>query len=624
MKKLIYRLPVKIAAIFLFAVFAATALGMGLCIGYLESCGYYRSEDYLDSEECRRISAAYAEQAFEYWGALTGEAENAEYLRDYLEARLMNGATNYCFYLTDETGQVVLQNFEGAPSGQGWDYGSIDGADGKAYEQRGFVREISANDDYYESYQAYLRLAPYKYTMIVWLGVLVLASVALLVFLFCSAGRRPESTGVVKNFQDRIPVDLFALAVALVGVSLAALTRRMLYMENASLVQRIFLFVPVCLGWVLLALDGAMSFATRFKAGKWWRSAILYRAAHWLYMRVREFFGHVKITWKAALLFLAYVAATLLLTLLYSYGHRPYFGLLLAALQIGALFVICQAVAQMQDVFSEGKHIAQGDLNYKLNPEKVSWLFREHARTLNNIGVGMSRAVEERLKSERMKTELITNVSHDIKTPLTSIVNYVDLLKKEQMPNKAAEEYLAVLERQSQRLKKLIEDLVEASKASTGNLHVELQLTDIAQLCRQIAGEYLDRLGERGLELIVNLPKEAYIYADGRYLFRVLDNLLGNICKYSQKNTRVYFDVAFSGENIQVSLKNISRDRLNISADELQERFVRGDSARSTEGSGLGLSIARSLTELQNGIFSIEIDGDLFKVLLSFPAAPLI
>lgn len=234
------------------------------------------------------------------------------------------------------------------------------------------------------------------------------------------------------------------------------------------------------------------------------------------------------------------------------------------------------------------------------------------------------RAVEERLKSERMKTELITNVSHDIKTPLTSIVNYVDLLKKEQMPNKAAEEYLAVLERQSQRLKKLIEDLVEASKASTGNLHVELQLTDIAQLCRQIAGEYLDRLGERGLELIVNLPKEAYIYADGRYLFRVLDNLLGNICKYSQKNTRVYFDVAFSGENIQVSLKNISRDRLNISADELQERFVRGDSARSTEGSGLGLSIARSLTELQNGIFSIEIDGDLFKVLLSFPAAPLI
>ncbi len=236
-----------------------------------------------------RISAAYAEQAFEYWGALTGEAENAEYLRDYLEARLKR-ATNYCFYLTDENGQVVLQNFEGAPSGQGWDYGSIDGADGRAYEQRGFVREISANDDYYESYQAYLRLAPYKYTMIVWLGVLVLASVALLVFLFCSAGRRPESTGVVKNFQDRIPVDLFALAVALVGVSLAALTRRMLYMENASLVQRIFLFVPVCLGWVLLALDGAMSFATRFKAGKWWRSAILYRAAHWLYIRAAGIF----------------------------------------------------------------------------------------------------------------------------------------------------------------------------------------------------------------------------------------------------------------------------------------------------------------------------------------------
>ncbi len=621
MKKLTHSLPTKIIAIFLFALLSAAALCMGFGIGYLSSCGYYQSEGFLDSEQCQRISAMYAAQVFEYLDARLDAAEDAEYYRSYLEERLLRGNTNYCFYLTDESGQIVLQNFIGEPE-QGQDYGSFTGPDGKVYYQRGFVREVTAHDDYYESYQVYLRLAPHKYSMVIWLGVLSLLAIALLVFLFCSAGRRAEGEGVVKNWQDRIPVDVFAMLIFFAATALFGVTEQVLNTYRSSLVQLLLTAVPVCLGWLLLALDASMSLATRFKTGKWWRSAVLYRAGHYFCVQARELFAHIKATWKIVLVFIAYLLANLILVLL-CLGEPAVFIVLLA-FNLWALLLLCREVAALQALFQGGKRIADGDLDYKIDAGRMNQLFRSHAETLNNIGGGMSLAVEERLKSERMKTELITNVSHDIKTPLTSIVNYVDLLKKERMPSQTAQEYLAVLERQSQRLKKLIEDLVEASKASTGNLQVNLQLTDVAELCRQTAGEYTDRLQARDLELIAALPEEAYLYADGRHLFRIFDNLLGNICKYAQSHTRVYLDLAFSGQNIVISLKNISRDRLNISPDELMERFVRGDSARSTEGSGLGLSIARSLTELQGGTFGVEIDGDLFKVRMSFPAAPLI
>ncbi len=253
-------------------------------------------------------------------------------------------------------------------------------------------------------------------------------------------------------------------------------------------------------------------------------------------------FRYMKFTWKATLAFLGYLVLNFVLTVLCF--NAPGFILVILALNFWVLLLLCRYTAQLGAIFQGGKRIADGELNYKIQADKMNQNFREHAETLNNIGGGMSLAVEERMRSERMKTELITNVSHDIKTPLTSIVNYVDLLKKEQMPSKSAEEYLGVLERQSQRLKKLTEDLVEASKASTGNLQVELVLTDFAELCRQAAGEYIDRLEERKLELVANLAEEAYIYADGRHLFRVLDNLFGNICKYAQPGTRVYLDLA--------------------------------------------------------------------------------
>ena len=247
---------------------------------------------------------------------------------------------------------------------------------------------------------------------------------------------------------------------------------------------------------------------------------------------------------------------------------------------------------------------------------------KRHAANLNSVQQGIQQAVEEKMKSERLKTQLITNVSHDIKTPLTSIVNYVDLLKKEEMPSDSAREYLEVLDRQSQRLRKLTEDLVEASKASTGNIPVSLAPTDLNVLLSQVCGEYQQRLEKQVLEPVLSLcePRAAAM-ADGRLLWRVLDNLMSNICKYAMPGTRVYLTTEREGDTARMVVRNISRYPLNISADELTERFVRGDSSRSTEGSGLGLSIATSLMSLQGGDFRLTIDGDLFKVTLTLPAA---
>ena len=223
------------------------------------------------------------------------------------------------------------------------------------------------------------------------------------------------------------------------------------------------------------------------------------------------------------------------------------------------------------------------------------------------------------MKSERLKTELITNVSHDLKTPLTSIVNYVDLMKKEDIQPEKAKEYLAVLDRQSKRLQKLTIDLVEASKASTGNIAVNAEKTDVSVFLSQLSGEYEEKLAAKGLQLVVTSPEEnVYIYADGRLLWRVFDNLMNNICKYAQENTRVYISASVQDEKVMISFKNISRYPLNISSEDLMERFVRGDASRNTEGSGLGLSIARSLVDLQKGKFELVVDGDLFKAIVTF------
>lgn len=286
--------------------------------------------------------------------------------------------------------------------------------------------------------------------------------------------------------------------------------------------------------------------------------------------------------------------------------------------------ILIFVLIQLKKLECDTKELANGNMNAEIRTDKMFATFRVQSEALNRIRDGIQVAVEERMKSERMKTELITNVSHDIKTPLTSIINYVDLLKKEDIEGKRVKEYIDVLERQSGRLKKLISDLIDVSKASSGSMPVELTNVDVHVLIEQALGEFAEKLDNQNIRVIVqNNAVNTYVCADGKLMWRVFENLIGNIVKYAQPGTRVYVEIreVLSGnmqgkEGLSVILKNISKDELNISPEELMERFVRGDSSRNTEGSGLGLSIAKSLMELQNGTMEIDVDGDLFKVTL--------
>ena len=265
------------------------------------------------------------------------------------------------------------------------------------------------------------------------------------------------------------------------------------------------------------------------------------------------------------------------------------------------------------------KRITEGELQYKIPLDKLTGEQRRMADLINRIGQGLDAAVENSLKNERMKAELIYKCSHNIKTPLTSIINYVDLLKRENPQDPKIQGYLNILEEKSQRLKTLTEDVVEASKASTGNISLEMADLNFVELVQQVIGEFEERFQERNLSIMVHFDQEeAIICADGRRLWRVLENVFGNVSKYAMENTRVYAEIKVNRKKVFFSLKNISAQPLNISADELTERFIRGDVSRNTEGSGLGLSIAKSLTELQGGEFKLYLDGDLFKVTIVF------
>lgn len=274
------------------------------------------------------------------------------------------------------------------------------------------------------------------------------------------------------------------------------------------------------------------------------------------------------------------------------------------------------------DLIMDGlKKISDGELQYKIKTDTLTGKQKVMAEYINNIGGGLDAAVENSLKKERMQTELITNVSHDLKTPLTSIINYVDLMKRENPTEPKIQEYLRILDEKSQRLKVLTEDVVEASKASTGNIKLEMNDIDFVEMVQQVIGEFEEKFQEKNLTMMVHFTDEpSIIYADGQRMWRVLENVFGNVVKYAMEGTRVYAEISNRNKKVTFSLKNISAQPLNISADELTERFIRGDVARNTEGSGLGLSIAKSLTELQGGEFKLYLDGDLFKVMITFVA----
>lgn len=452
-----------------------------------------------------------------------------------------------------------------------------------------------------------------RYQLIVIAAVSFILCLVLFIFLLCAAGHRAGSEGIVPSFVDKIPFDLFTLLMIVAISCLWAILAEMYY-DSILLIMLACLVILVA---ALLILLYIMSFAVRVKLGGIIKGCIIYKVLAWVWRLIRsvchaiaELVRGMPLVPKSCIA----VAVILLLELISMNSGVVWFivnALLAAALIYTA---IC-----MKKLLLAGKKLADGDESCVVDTSKLYGPFREHGEDLNTIRDGVSLAVEARMRSEHFRTELITNVSHDIKTPLTSIINYVDLLGKEKPENEKMREYIDVLQRQSARLKKLIDDLLEASKASTGNLTVNAEPCDVGVLLDQTLGEYGEKLNAAGLEPVLTKPeKPVIIMADGRHMWRIFDNLLNNICKYSQRGTRVYLEVYERDGKAVVTFRNISSRQLNISSDELMERFVRGDSSRNTEGSGLGLNIAQSLAQLQKGAMELTVDGDLFKVTLTF------
>ena len=484
--------------------------------------------------------------------------------------------------------------------GDEWDY-AIDGTNAIMTDKTGFKEFAYKN----------------RNSMMVYGFIAGITALACFVFLLCSAAHRSGTEDCVLLRQDKMPYDLYLPSAILLGTGLCAMLVECVAYELNNVKAVAAALIMACLAGVFMAL--CMTTAARIKTGTLFKNTLIYRLCTGVGMGASSMLSSISGAWRFSLAFAGY----LLINALLSYRFFTCGGfltfLILLAVNGGALYLLLNMIRQMRTLSAAGQAMANGDLSYCVDTSDMKREFREHGENLNSIGRGMSIAVNERMKSERFKTELITNVSHDLKTPLTSIVTYIDLLQKEDIQDEKAKEYIDTIARQSKKLKKLTEDLIDASKASSGALNVNMERVNISELLRQSSAEYGERMEAVNITPVVNMPEEdIYVRADGRLLWRVVENLLQNICKHGMPGTRAYLEARTENGRAVVSFKNISQQQLNIPVEELLERFVQGDESRSRGGSGLGLSIAESLTELMKGKLKLSLDGDLFKVELWF------
>ena len=449
--------------------------------------------------------------------------------------------------------------------------------------------------------------------------VSTIALIIIAIYLIWSIGHKEGEVGITLNSIDKIPYEILVFVCLMILSIALAVVVNMGGTINYVILLVGFLGYLVC--YAMCAVIGVTTIK-RIKAKKFIKSFLIYKIGKFCFDKIQGWLRTInqkatenkRIFWY----YLLFIIISIMLASLFYTGIAI---ILLIGFWIWAYYQIKKYILEQEKIKNALKDIYEGKSNdVHLNESELKGALKEMAIYVNDIASGFSNAINESLKSERLKTELITNVSHDIKTPLTSIINYVDLLKKENIQDEKVKEYIDILDKKSQRLKKLTEDLVEASKVSSGNVKLNLENINIKELFNQTIGEFKDRFEEKNLIIETTIPNDNIkINADSRYLYRIIENLFSNITKYALEGSRVYIDIIEKEKIVDISIKNISKDKLNISSDELMQRFVRGDKSRYTEGSGLGLSIAKSLTELQGGTFDIIIDGDLFKVHIIWP-----
>lgn len=650
-------------ALLLCAVFAAAALALEA----VQAIPYLNRESYQDTAEFYRLLRSRENQianAFAVIGQLDGDGltyVERRQLTDELERfqeSMKSAATNFRFIVRDANGEEVTSNLpEGEELPSPVYYASFvegehaalgTGTDGYVEPPGSITSHASTESPWLEEeetpavytiecgvvdrenwdefaqlfYRFHNLRDNFSFRLAMAAACLALAFVCVLYILW-TGGHKAGEEGIVLTWQEKIFFELYAavmLITAVVAGAEAFDVLEWLVLRSPQSEQQLvrLAFAALC---VLLAACVTLllrTLAVRLKARAMARSTLLCRVLMWLWTTVREFVLGLPITWRAAVGFALYCMCMVFCFRYPNHGGPILFILLNTVVLLG----LCRWTYCFRRLREGSDAIAAGDLNHQIDTTRMPNDLKLHAEALNNISVGLQNAVREQMKSERFKAELITNVSHDLKTPLTSIISYVDLLKSTQQTDPRAGEYIEVLDRKAQRLKKLTEDLVEASKASTGVLNVRREKLGMSQLIDQALGEYQEKLESKNLAVVATLPEEeTFVYADGRHLWRVIDNLLSNCCKYALEGTRVYLELARGRGQVTLTVKNISREALNVPPERLMERFVRGDASRTTEGSGLGLSIARSLTELQGGAFELAVDGDLFKAIVTMPQA---
>lgn len=606
MKRFLDKTWTKVVAYFLFFIFTALAVANTAGVVY-----FFSHEIYLQGEAAAREALYYSQadnvaDAVQVWLLNSkSEEEFIKAVRDRCPAE--NG---YGITVTQPDGKNTTVTALPEDAKIVYTYDRWLDIDGKE-----LVITVSLQEGFLPR--------TYEYRFGLWLldmknALIPLTVLFVVLTLFCffwqmaAAGHWQGFEGIHLTWFDKIPLDLMAVVFMLpIGFFVG-------YFNYASSIA-VALWGAAVLNCIFLFL---ITFVTRCKAGTVLKNNVIWYAIRLLWRILKaigRWIGHlvrsIPVIWRTALVILAAFIFALAIGSNMSVLSLPML-LLYLLLAVFALYIAI-GFATLQ---RGSEALAEGDYSKPVDTRFLRGDLKRCGENLNKVQQGVQRAVDERLRSERMKTELITNVSHDIKTPLTSIVNYVDLLKKEDIDNPKAQEYLEVLDRQSKRLKKLTEDLVEASKASSGVIPVDCQPTNVNVLLSQLEGEYEERLQKAELTMIVHpAAGDPVVLADGKLLSRVMDNLMNNIGKYAMPGTRVYAAAAADEKESTISIKNVSRNELNVSADELMERFVRGDSSRHTEGSGLGLSIAKSLVELQGGRFELSIDGDLFRADISLP-----
>ncbi len=447
-------------------------------------------------------------------------------------------------------------------------------------------------------------------------------------FIIISIGHKKDEEGIYTNILDKIPFEIIsALEIFLLFVEACILNfTYLLFYEitDSNLINACLLFF-ILTGIAIYATLAVflVTFIRRIKAKVFWKNTVIYmffdKISNFIKKNIEIIGNNLNTNAKIICIFICFTIIQMFCLIEAIFMGNFIFIFVLLLTWIFACKVVVSKLDDLLKLRNKIKKMYEGDVDGALQEDDLKGELKQVSNELNDIAGGLSNAIEEAMKSERLKTELITNVSHDIKTPLTSIINYVDLMKQENIENEKVKEYLEVLDNKSQRLKKLTEDLVEASKASSGNIKLTIEKLNLKELIKQVSGEFEEKFKEKGLQIIETLPEEEmYIEADSKYMFRVMENIYVNISKYALENSRVYIDLVKQDNIVKIELKNISKEKLNISVDELMQRFVRGDASRTTEGSGLGISIAKSLTELQQGKFDIYLDGDLFKVILEF------